>query len=688
MRRSLEQWICQLGKKYFGSARQGQSGQSSLPSRRRPIFLGKPVSSKRPKFRGVSFEPLQQRTMFSIAPLPVASAQTSDLQLAAALGKVGSATTVSLASPDSMIAFDPSGSLRLSDESRSSKLTPSIAANALVVTGRDYVDDALSLDLSVLPRGRDGGLKFKTIVYNGGAAGFDTLRLSGGSFQSVRYTPVGRDSGILRYDDLTVVFTGLEPVIDLTDSYELEIDGTSNADDIYIVTGENQWDAENEYWVNTAFVYESHSNFENYTFANKSNIQINGLEGDDSFHFAYTLGPTARIGGFTVSGGPGNDRYIFDPSGNDMSVTLQEDDSSDIDTLDFSAYSSGVSIDLSSSGQGVPNASLFLIGVDPSAQVDAGFENIIGGSGNDILTGNARDNTLTGGSGADILTGGFGDDRLVGGPGNDTLAGGSGSDTYVFNVSAGDLGSDTITEVDGADSDTLDMSSFTSGQNIGSSTAPFNLSISNTAQPVHSGVLVLTLSGSAAIENVIAGAGNDVITGNSRDNFFDGGLGDDTIRGLGGNDVIHGGSGADSLYGDDSCGCFMGADSLYGDSGDDHLFGGPGIDYLDGGSGQDYLDGGDYTPDFIQDRPVVVLNPIVWTGTDYLVSGELHDDAPVSSAMIQFGDALDNRSAMVNDHGYFSLAVGMDDVFGIWVSAWYVDAEGLTSVIATRPIYG
>jgi serralysin len=79
------------------------------------------------------------------------------------------------------------------------------------------------------------------------------------------------------------------------------------------------------------------------------------------------------------------------------------------------------------------------------------IENAIGGSGNDVIIGNALKNSLTGGGGTDTLdggagmdrifggtgsdrlNGGTGADRLNGGAGNDTLIGGAGADTFVFN---------------------------------------------------------------------------------------------------------------------------------------------------------------------------------------------------------------------------------------------------------------
>ena len=59
---------------------------------------------------------------------------------------------------------------------------------------------------------------------------------------------------------------------------------------------------------------------------------------------------------------------------------------------------------------------------------DAKIENAEGGSGDDVLIGNALDNTLTGGAGKDLLSGSVGNDKLFGGAGADRLSGGHGDD--------------------------------------------------------------------------------------------------------------------------------------------------------------------------------------------------------------------------------------------------------------------
>ena len=83
------------------------------------------------------------------------------------------------------------------------------------------------------------------------------------------------------------------------------------------------------------------------------------------------------------------------------------------------------------------------------------FENVRGGSGNDRLLGDAKNNILTGEGGADELLGGGGDDTLRGnagadildgGEGDDVLTGGAGNDIYIVSD-----GNDTINAGQGSD---------------------------------------------------------------------------------------------------------------------------------------------------------------------------------------------------------------------------------------------
>jgi len=86
-----------------------------------------------------------------------------------------------------------------------------------------------------------------------------------------------------------------------------------------------------------------------------------------------------------------------------------------------------------------------------SAGQFANFENTIGGTGADSITGNAAGNRLDGGAGNDSLFGLDGVDLLHGGVGNDQLTGGNGADSLY-----GEAGNDSLFGADGGTKDLLD----------------------------------------------------------------------------------------------------------------------------------------------------------------------------------------------------------------------------------------
>ena len=139
-------------------------------------------------------------------------------------------------------------------------------------------------------------------------------------------------------------------------------------------------------------------------------------------------------------------------------------------------------------------------------------ENLIGGNGNDTLTGNGLTNRLTGGAGNDTLNGGTG---------RDTLIGGLGDDTYITD------GADTITELAAQGTDWVQSSAtYTLAANVEN----------------------LTLTGAGVI-NGTGNTLNNVITGNGSNNRLTGGAGNDTLNGGAGNDILNGGTGTDVLVG-------------------------------------------------------------------------------------------------------------------------------------------
>ena len=117
---------------------------------------------------------------------------------------------------------------------------------------------------------------------------------------------------------------------------------------------------------------------------------VRGSPGSDSIGGGN--GSDVLNGGFgadTISGGEGFDKATYCDRSGRVSVSLD-----------------GVADD-GAAGEG------------DNAQAD--LEDVVGGSGNDVLVGNAAANTLSGGTGNDELTGGPGFDTLNGGDGNDTL---------------------------------------------------------------------------------------------------------------------------------------------------------------------------------------------------------------------------------------------------------------------------
>jgi Ca2+-binding RTX toxin-like protein len=216
-------------------------------------------------------------------------------------------------------------------------------------------------------------------------------------------------------------------------------------------------------------------------------------------------------------------------------------------------------------------------------------ENVVGGSGNDALTGDGLANALSGGAGNDTLLGGLGDDVLTGGLGADVLDGGGNVDTAVYadrNVAvvvALNGGSDVVASVGGVAEDTL-----------------------------------------RNVENLVGGSAADTLTGDAVANRLEGGAGADVLSGLGGDDRIAGGAGADTIdggadidtviYAEKLLGVSLtladgaavaiatvggvaedsvrGIENIVGGAGNDQLGGNAGANTLEGGAGDDVLSGG------------------------------------------------------------------------------------------------
>jgi Ca2+-binding RTX toxin-like protein len=196
------------------------------------------------------------------------------------------------------------------------------------------------------------------------------------------------------------------------------------------------------------------------------------------------------------------------------------------DTVDFSNLTASLTIDLRTPSSGLVGGTSITI---------KNFENVIGGSGDDYIYAEAKDNTVNafdGGAGSNTadysnysanLAVDFGNaTATVGGSGNnaDTLTniqnfvGGSGADTIVAAVDA------VAHKYNGGGGlDTLDLSHFT---------ASTPLTINLSTGKVTGGGTDITMSN---IENVTGGAGNDTIVAaaDAITHVYNGGAGTDTL---------------------------------------------------------------------------------------------------------------------------------------------------------------
>ncbi|WP_223504071.1 peroxidase family protein [Pseudomonas sp. BF-R-24] len=200
---------------------------------------------------------------------------------------------------------------------------------------------------------------------------------------------------------------------------------------------------------------------------------------------------TGNVLGNTIAGGAGNDVLI----GGAGADTMAGGAGSDI----YEATDLGdVVIELAGAGSDTVWTSL------ASYSLGANVENMFfGGSGNFAGSGNELANTLAGGAGNDVL---------IGGAGADTMAGGAGNDVYEVT----DLG-DVVGENVGGGNDTVwtSLASYTLGANVE------NLFFGGSGN--------FAGTGNALGNNIVGGAGNDVLIGGGGNDVMSGGFGNDTF---------------------------------------------------------------------------------------------------------------------------------------------------------------
>ena len=418
------------------------------------------------------------------------------------------------------------------------------------------------------------------------------------------------------------------------------------------------------------------------------NDSLLGGDGNDTLN--------GGAGSDTLTGGGGNDVYAVDVA----TDVVTELDGGGVDRVEtaLASYTLGNFVD-----------NLTYTGTAAFAGTGNALANeIIGGIGKDTLTGGAGNDTLRGGAGDDSLLGGDGDDSLVAGTGTaDIVDGGAGSDTVEV---LGNFAAYTRTRVTATDTRLVNAAT---GE---------TLTIRNVE-------LVKFADGTKSLDAVndnLASAGNDVLTGTDGADTINGGAGADTMSGGLGNDTYMvdnngdvvteldgegvdlamvaftvagtytltanvenataAGSIAINLAGNDLDNVLVGNgaaniltgnagnDSLDGGAGNDTLLGGDGNDTLNGGAGTDSMTGGAGDDVYVVDAAESVVEG-VGGGTDRVETAlttytlganveNLRYTATSATAFTGTGNALDNEIRGGNGNDRLLGGAGNDTLIG------------------------
>lgn len=377
-----------------------------------------------------------------------------------------------------------------------------------------------------------------------------------------------------------------------------------------------------------------------------ANIML-GLNGEDNLTGG--AGDDQISGGFDddILNGDGGVDSLTGDGGNDTLNGGDDDDileggsgddiingGNGIDRASFSGASSAVTVDLNI--QGVAQNTLGA-GLDTLTSI----ENLFGSSFDDTLTGDNSNNEIRGLDGIDLITGGDGNDSLFGGNGNDQIFGDDGVD-LIF----GENGNDTLNGGNGGDT----------------------IFGGNGDDTINAGLGNDNVSGGIGNDNLYGEDGDDVLFGDDGDDLLDGGIGDNTInyilassavtvdlntQGVAQNTI---GAGFDTL---------VDINNLRGTNFNDVLFGNTGDNYLDGGNGNDTLNGGDGNDDLVggAGNDLFILDQL--TGVDVIQDFSVAQNDIIDISQILTGydplfDALSDFAQIVDDGANARLEVDFD----------------------------
>ncbi len=293
--------------------------------------------------------------------------------------------------------------------------SPDVSGNYFLLAVADP-SDAIATEGNDDPLGQDFVAAFTGAyqlpggsVYIHGSAGSDLIRLLGGRSIVV----LRMDGGSYDYDPSSVFAVRLHAGNDVMDA-----SGVSNTMQVWVGSGVDNLTGSTG--TNTFYVPADASTSSVLIGMSSGSNTLVGPDTDSQWNITTANGGNLNGVAFSnfqnLTGGAGNDVFAF---ADGQGVTGTVDGGGGSNTLDFSAYSTGLNINLQT---GATNA---------GAASFANVENIIGGAGGDVFVGSAAGGFLVGGSGANTITAGAGRSILIGGGGPNTLTAGSSGDILI-----------------------------------------------------------------------------------------------------------------------------------------------------------------------------------------------------------------------------------------------------------------
>ncbi len=182
-------------------------------------------------------------------------------------------------------------------------------------------DDTLTVDFTLDDSSPDLRLSFD------GGDGFDSLAIQGGTFDTITYSPLDPNTGSIALDGVNLTYTNIEPIDDLNAADNVTFSGTGGDDTISIVNGNVVTDAST--CPDGCQTIEIQSpQFENITFANKTNVTIDGGDGDDNITLDITKA-SAGLSSLKVQGGDDDDTLTVSNMVANVVLTLDGNDGMD-----------------------------------------------------------------------------------------------------------------------------------------------------------------------------------------------------------------------------------------------------------------------------------------------------------------------------------------------------------------------